>query len=223
MKIETTFPDQQYLESLAKQLEDKAMAGLSSMDKIMIFGNVAMNWLPDLLSDQNIKWRKTKIKVKELVLTGTNPIWNSIIIDKCQRSPEKFQQFLSENPDQIRLFSEAIFDNTPIMIREESDKSLRVLDGMHRTIAAIRDGFEEIEAFIGTNTNAAKPQCEPHLIYDLLRSYQRQINTDKAGLITSIKYLRKAYSNVDELLRNRFSKSWIPNDEIQAIIQAALD
>lgn len=223
MTIKTTFPDHQYLENLSKHLEQKALAGLSAMDKIMIFGNVAMNWLPDILSDQNIKWRQSKIKLNQLVLTGTNPIWNPIIIDKCQRSPGKFHQFLSENPDQIELFSEAVFDNTPIMIREEPDKSLRVLDGMHRTIAAIRDGLKEIEAFIATNSNTPQPQCEPHLVYDLLRSYHRQINTDRASLITSLKYLRKAYSNVDDLLRNRFNKSWVPNDEMQAIIQEALE
>ena len=45
---------------------------------------------------------------------------------------------------------------------------------------------------------------------------------DRKSLIVALKVLRKAYVNVDDLLKNRLSPAGIADDEIQAIIQDAL-
>ena len=119
------------------------------------------------------------------------------------------------------MFLDAKYEDIPILIRFEDDK-YKVLDGMHRTIAAIREGKETIQAFIARSIGKPAPYCEPHVIYDFLRAYHRKMNLDRNGLIISLRFLRHSYANVDELLINRFNKQWVPDDEIQEIIQEAL-
>jgi len=221
-ELKTSFPDADYLKSLANHLERRMLAEFSDLQKIMVFGNAAMNWLPDLMSDTIVQWRREKVPVNNIVLTGTNPTWNAIIIEKCHRSAVEFKQYLQDHPESRDLFKDAVFDPLPILLRQEKDQTLRVLDGMHRFIAALRDNLESIDAYIGQLAVDPKPQCEPHLVYDLLRAYHRGINKDRLSLITALKFLRKAYANVDNLLRYRFTYLWVPSEELQKVIAEAL-
>jgi len=219
--MKTSFPDKKIIEKFALGLQNKVLPRLSPLEKILVFAGVAMNWQADFLLDETIKWRKKKLKLDDLYLTGTNPRWNAIVIDKCQRSPKKFRDYLLKNPAAKTIFKKAKFSLYPILVHHE-DKKLKVFDGMNRVIASLREGKKEIEAWVATPNKKPKPKVEPHVIYDFLRSYHRGINKDRKGLIAALKFLRKSYSNVDQLLKERFNIDWVPSEEIQKIIRDSL-
>lgn len=193
-----------------------------ALEKLVTYCGANLNWVADYISDENIRWSKKTLSLDKLWLTGTGLEWNKIIIDKCERSPQKLRDLFHNDPSIVGLFSGAIFDNIPILVRFEENK-YKVFDGMHRTIAAIRDGRKNIQAFVAAPKGKPKPKCEPHVVYDFLRSYQRKINTDRNGLITALRFLRHSYANVEDLLKNRFNKSYVHDDEIQKIIKEAFE
>jgi len=220
--MKTSFPDKKFLNKLLKYSKKKADISLDVVEQLLIYSGASLNWIGDYVTDKNAQWTKEKLNIDRLYLTGTNPKWNAIIIDRCKRSPQKLREYFIKNKGAKKLFAEAKYQNLPILIRYE-DNQYKVLDGMHRTIAAIRDGKKEINAYIVRLKSRPRPQCEAHLVYDLLRSYNRGINKDKNGLVSVLRFLRHSYSNVDDLLRKRFSKPYIPgDDEIQDIIKISL-
>jgi len=217
----TNFPDSEFLNNLIRHIQEKVNSSQQPLEKLITHCSAAMNWIADYITDENVAWSKKTLPLDALWLTRTNPKWNVIVIDKCERSPQKLRELLNTDSSIVELFSGAVFEDLPILVRYENEK-YKVLDGMHRTIAAIRDGRSDIQVFIAKVQGNPKPKCEPHVVYDLLRAYHRKINTDRSGLITALRFLRHSYANVEDLLKNRFSKSWVPDDEIQTIIQESL-
>ncbi len=216
------FPDADYLERLIAHVCAKVSEQQSPLERFQMHCNATMNWIADYLTDPNVRWTRETIATNDLYLTGTNPVWNGIIIDQCERSPARLANAMRDDPQVLAQFKDVAFDPLPILIRFEKDK-LRVLDGMHRVVAAIRDGRNSIEAYVARHIGEPRPACEPHVVYDLLKAYHRGLNTDRTALITALRFLRRAYGNVDDLLRHRFIKAWVPDDEIQAIIAEALN
>ena len=196
------------------------MGTRSDADNLLTYSGALMNWLGDYLTDPNIRWVKKNIPIHTLYLTGTNPKWNKIIIAQAKRSPKMLHRVLLL-PKVQHMFKSIKNDGTPILVRYDEGK-YKVLDGMHRVIGAIRDDKEKIAAYIAYQKGKARPMCEPHVVYDLLRAYQRKLNTDKKSLIAALRFLKKSYSNVEELLRKRFNASWLPDPKLQAIIQEVL-
>lgn len=216
----SSFPDKNFLRNLANNLQNITESYQNPEEKLLMYTGAAMNWIGDFITDKNIKWKKAVIEIDKLTLTGTNPKWNRVIIDACGRSPEKFRDFL-KIPKNRRIFSAARFNKAPILIRIENNQH-KVLDGMKRVIAAILKDKKTINAFVAKSTWRPRPKCEPHIIYDFLRAYQRGINKNRKDLISALKFLRKSYSNVDDLLKNRFNKNWLPDPKIQKVIKEAL-
>ncbi len=218
---DTNFPDLDYLNGLIKYIKQKNARYEKPLDVLVKECSSSMNWIADYITDENALWTKEKILLDDLYLTGTHPEWNKIIIDKCERSPKKLKELFNSDNKIVKIFTEAKFDEAPILVRHEDGK-YKVLDGMKRVIAAIRDDKKTILAYVARLKGRPRPKCEPHLIYDLLKAYHRGLNKDREALITALKFLRKSYGNADYLLKERFSKSWVPSDEIQEIIQEAL-
>jgi len=218
----TNFPDKGFLKRLTQHIKEKTESAQEPIEQLITCCSAAMNWIADYITDETVQWSKESLSINNLYLTGTNPQWNAVIIDRCKRSPKELRELLAADSEAATLFSEAKFKDLPILVRFEDEK-YKVLDGMHRTIAAIRDNKKIIEAFVARSQGKPCPKCEPHVVYDLLRPYHRKINQDREGLITALRFLRHSYANVDDLLRTRFSKPYIPgDDEIQDIIQEAL-
>lgn len=218
----TTFPDAEYLRELMENEQRKCAEGRSDLAKLLMYCGDSLNWVADFILDPHVKWEKRVLKLDDLYLTGTTPEWNRIIIDQCERSPQKLRDLLATDGQCRALFSSATWSDKPILARAEEDH-LKVFDGMHRVIAGIRDQRQEITAFIGRlEGEKHAPVCEPHVVYDLLRAYIRKLNPDRAGLIAALRFLRKAYSNVDDLLKNRFNFAAVPDQEIQEIIVEAM-
>lgn len=215
------FPDKKYLQNLSRHTQSIIGRRLPLKNQLMAHSGVMLNWVSDYLTDSNIQWLKKKIKLDDLTLTGTNPRWNKIIIEKCERSPQKLRALFKTNKSLKSVFKTAKFSALPILVRLEK-KKYSVLDGMYRVIAAIRDNKTGVAAFVAKKAGKPKPQCEPHVVYDLLRAYQRGLNKDRKALITALRFLRKSYSNVTDLLKERFNKDWVRDEEIQKIIREAL-
>lgn len=192
-------------------------------DKLQIYSGALLTWVGDYITDRNIDWQYKKILIKDLYLTGTFPEWNVILIEKCQRSGEKFQKLLVDEPKLKEMFlSVKDFDN-PILIRFEDGKNM-VLDGMYAVIGAVLRGEVEIESWVAVYNGDPKPQCETHVIYDLIRPFHRGYNRDVEGLKSALKYLHKSFVNVDELLRERFNEKWVLDDqELSQIIKDVIE
>ena len=218
------FPDKDYMRELVRQLRAKVEAYQADKptDQLVMYSGAAMNWLGDYLTDEAIKWELKELLIDELRLSGTNPDWNEIVIDRCERSPKKLREMFRADADVIKRFQGAVYKPIPILVRYENGE-YRVLDGMKRTIAAIRDGRETIQAYVATQAEKSRPVCEPHVVYDMLRAYERGLSADRAGLVAALRFLRESYANVEDLLRNRFSDSWVHNKELQVIIKEVID
>lgn len=215
-----SFPDQKYLAWLLEDMTRRNSArGVE--DKIIAEAGAALNWVGDYISDKSLVWSKETLELDSLWLTGINPKWNRIIIDDLQRSPIAFRKWLDEDENRKDLFSSAKYSTHPILVRHEEDK-LKVLDGMHVVVAAIIAGYTAIEAFVCAPTGKAQPHCEPHVIYDLIRAYDRKINTDRAGLMAALRFLKNSYANVEPLLRERFTGGWMLNQEVREIVEEVL-
>ena len=219
----TTFPDPDYLANLVAHEQARFDREATDTERLLTLAGVSMNWLADILLDPNIEWMRQTLLVDDLYLTGTIPEWNKVIIDECQRSPRQLRERLAQDLAVRALFASVTSNPIPLLVRFDDDK-YKVFDGMHRTIAAIRDDHTTIEAYVGrlaTGKNY-RPVCEPHVVYDVLRPFLRKINTDKVGLRATLRYLLQSYSNVADLLKHRFNHAAVPDEEVQLIISEVL-
>ncbi|MEK7615502.1 MAG: hypothetical protein AAB431_03915 [Patescibacteria group bacterium] len=218
----TTFPDEEYLQTIVEGEKRRAEEHLSLTEKLVMYSGAEMNSIGDAFSDPHMRWEKKELNVEELVLTRTNPEWNEVIIKRAEKSPVNLRKLMEEDPIIATLFAGAYWNESPILVRAES--GYHVFDGMHRVVAAIRDNRKTVTAWVATPETAVvlQPACEPHIIYDFLRAYQRGSNLDRDGLIAALKFLKKAYGNVGPLLKDRFGPEWIPDEELQSIIAEVL-
>lgn len=129
---------------------------------------------------------------------------------------------MQSDPKVAALFHDIVVEDMPILVREDEGK-MKVLDGMHRVIAAIRDGKAMITAYTARQNSMPRPMCEPHVVHDLIRAYDRKLTKDRQGMIVELRYLRSCYANVDQLLRERFTGGWMPNQEIREIVDEVLN
>lgn len=209
-----------YIRKLIKALEKKASA-YPPETKLMMLSGAALNWIADFVTDKSIRWSKKKISIDTLYLTGTNPKWNRIIIDRCGRSPSKLRTLMAKDRKVRALFRAAKYASAPILVHRD-EKKYKVLDGMNRIIAALRADKKYIFAYVASPAGKSCPRCEPHIVYDLIKPYQRGINRDRRGLIITLRFLRKSYANVDGILRERLGARWLHDPKLQKIIRAAL-
>lgn len=213
------FPDE-YLRGLEKNHKNKVEESLSTAERLLMYSGARLNWVGEYINDESIHWTLEKINVNNLTLTGTSPVWNAIIIDKADRNPEKLRQLL-KNPKISKMFKNSRYVDIPILVRKDGEK-LKVLDGMNRTIAAIRDGIQKINAYVGIRTGSPNLIIEPHVIYDFIRAYQ-QGRGNEEDLKGGLRFLLDAYTNVRELLKTRLGPDWIKDEGIQQIIKEVLE
>ncbi len=213
------FP-KEYLEGLAKNHQEKVIQDLDATGQILMYAGSRLNWVGEYVNDESIHWELNTLKVDSLTLTGTSPEWNQITLEQAQADPRKLRELLKDNKIK-QLFNEAKFSDVPILVRGEDDK-LKLLDGMNRTVAAIRDGVDEIQAYVGTRIGEPQAQIEAHVIYDLIRAREQgrgNVNDFKAAL----RFLVHSYSNTRGLLETRFNADWVNSPQIQTIIEEVLN
>ncbi len=220
----SNFPDEEYLKGLVEAQKQHIENYQTPIELLVMWSGAALNWIGDAFTDPHTVWSKENLVVHELTLTGTNPEWNEVIIKRAEKSPVKLKQLMSEDDTVAKMFATAEWHEAPILVRADEAGKLKIFDGMHRVVAAIRDGREEVTAWVARRNTTVpfKPACEPHVIYDFLRAYQLGSNKDRQGLIAALKFLKQAYGNVEHLLKERFGPAWIPDNELQEIIAEAL-
>ena len=217
----TTFPDKEYLHILIEHESIAVKEDFSEIEQLLALSGAKLNWIADFISDENIEWKKETISLDSLYLTGVNPEWNHYIKILANGSPKVMNE-LMQTDTTLRSMSEKLpASDFPILVRIENDKK-KVLDGMNRTLRALYDGKDTVEAYVGYQISKPKPHCEAHVVYDILRAYQRGLNTSKQDCVAALRFLKNSYVNVEELLRTRFSAEWIDNKDLQEIILEAL-
>lgn len=216
-----SFPDDDYFRDFVKFELAKTEKTNTDMDNMLMSAGAQLKWVGDIFSDDGWQWEKKTMTIDQLTLTGVSPDFNLIVIDRAKRSPVALRQIISAEPLVRKQLTQFQHDPRPILVRHDGP-ALKVLDGMGRVLAAIRDRDQKIEGYIGTPPAVLKPHCEPHVVYDLLRPYEQKRTTNVDGLIAALRYLRATYANVDDLLRKRFGPEWVKNEDVQIVIRHAL-
>lgn len=219
--VNMSFPDPRYLQQLTDHLAKKVEQYQTPGERLAMLSGAALNWIAEYVLDPSIGWTLEMLSVDDLYLTGTGPEWNAIIIDRAQHSPTQLRTLMHENAEVQKLFSREVFSDVPILIRYEENK-YKVLDGMHRAVVAIRDDHATIRAYVGRQQKTPQPICEAHVLYDLIRAYQRGGKKDAEALVSALRFLHHHYSNVGRLLHGRFGPQWFPDQDVQECIKKAL-
>lgn len=216
-----------YLQALANHEDNKTAAlHTDARSRILINSGVRLNWIGDFLANPKNKFKKISIPVEKIYFTGTTPEWNDILLKKCKRSVFEFIKLIkSDKVIRAKFSREASYGKQPILMRHADQAGYyKVLDGMHRFIGAVIKGQKKITAFVPLNENKYLPICEAHLVYDLIRGYQRNA-ADKKGandLFHALSLLRRCYSNVPDLLRKRFNFKYVSDKGVQEVIKKVL-
>lgn len=211
-----------YLHKLVEQHRGWALDHLSDpAAQLLMYSGAMLNWVGEFVNDADVSWQLTSVPVDSITLTGMNPTINAITIDRAERKSAKLREILDSDDDARKLFEQFTFSDFPILLRRDGDE-LKVLDGMQTTIAAIRDGKTEIQAYIGESHGQPKRIVEPHVVYDFLRAYKQQ-GGNKDDLAAALRFLLQHYTNVRELLQTRFANEWMRDDDIAEIISGLLE
>jgi len=222
----TTF--EKYLQELAKH-EDKKTFSLERdpRSRILVNSGVRLNWIGDFLSNPKNKFKKISIPVEKIYFTGSSLDWNEILLKKCNRSVQEFVKLIKTDKSiRAKFIKESSYTKQPILVRHtEQAGYYKVLDGMHRFVGAVVRGHKRLDAFVPLNENKYLPICEAHVIYDLIRGYQRNAKDKKGAgdLFHALRLLKRCYSNVPELLRTRFNFKYVPDKNVQAVIRKVLN
>lgn len=215
-----------FLDKLAIHESIKNEDFLDSRGKILVNAGIQLNWLGDFLSNPKIKYKKAVLPVYKILFTGTNPEWNVVLLERCKRLVKDFQVLIKEDEKlREKFISESSFGKEPILVRKtDKDDVYQVLDGMHRFVGAVINGKESVDVYVPINEDEHLPVCEPHVIYDLIRGFQRNAkeNEGKKELYYALKLLSRTYENVNELLNKRFSFEYMADRNVQDVIDRIL-
>jgi hypothetical protein len=217
---------EKYLQNLANHESERNKLFLDSREKILVNAGIRLNLIGDFISNPKIKYKLKSIPINRVLFTGTNPSWNKILIDQCEESVEKFQTLIKSNlAIKKRFLKEASFGDEPILMRGADENGLyHVFDGMHRFVGAVLKNKKTISAYVPINEDKHLPVCEAHIVYDLIRGFQRQAKDQqgKRELYCALKLLARTYENVVNLLKNRFSFKYVPDKDVQKIIEKVI-
>ncbi|MBU4216849.1 hypothetical protein L6270_03410 [Candidatus Parcubacteria bacterium] len=218
---------EQYLENLGKHEDEKSKSLLDSRGLILVNAGIHLNRIGDYIANPKIKYKKIRIPMEKILFTGTEPDWNKILIEKCHRRVDEFKTLVAKD-DRIRkkMESEASFGNETILLRESNEAGYYlVFDGMHRFVGAVLKNKKNILAYVPINEKKHLPICEAHVVYDLIRSFQR-VKKDKISkqeLYCALRLLARTYENVIGLLEKRFDFKNLPDEDVQEIIKKVVE
>lgn len=215
-----------FLEALADHEEKKIENTLSVRQRLLVNAGIQMNWMGDFLANPAIKYKEQDIPLQNIRFTGTNPAWNRVLLDQCDRSIAAFQQLVQEDENIRHQFEqEASYGTEPILLIGPDEEGFYLpLDGMHRLVGAALQQRTSMKAFVTSHAEHHLPICEAHVVYDLIRAYQRNARDEQGGtqLYHALCLLIRTYANVPTLLRERFGRDHVAHEDIQEIIERVL-
>ncbi|MEM1312805.1 MAG: hypothetical protein AAGF07_05080 [Patescibacteria group bacterium] len=220
---------EKYLADLAEHEQQKSLNILKNNPReiIKLFAGHRLNWLGDYFGNSNIVWSKIHLEINKIKFTGTSPELNIILKEKCDGLPSKLIDLM--NTDQkVRAVIEkyASYSEEPILVRNnQSGDNFLVLDGTHRLLGKILHKAQKIWVWYPENEFELLPECEAHVVYDLIRGYIRHAKDEegKIALQHSLKLLIRTYSNVKSLLQNRFNSNYVSDPSVQEVIAKVLE
>ncbi len=217
---------EKYIKNLADHEDEKSKSFLDSRKRILVNAGIRLNWIGDFIANPKIKYKKVKISVDNILFTGTNPEWNKVLIGQCRKSVKKFKELIKKNLEIKKRFAcEVSYSNVPILIRGPDERGFfRVFDGMHRFVGAVLKSKKTVMAYVPISEQKHLPICEAHVVYDLIRGFQRHAK-DKQGKIElyhALKLLARTYENVVELLEYRFNYTYVADEKVQEIIRRVI-
>ena len=218
-----------YLIDLAEHEQDKSLALLENNpnETIKVFAGHKLNWLGDFFGNSKIIWAKKSIPLNQIKFTGTSPELNEILLEKAHRSPEKLIELVGSNKiTKQTIEKHATYSDHLIVVRNEFDTGkYLMLDGTHRLLGLILSGVNEVSVWYPVNEREFLPECEAHVIYDLIRGYLRNAKDEqgKIELYHALRLLDRTYGNVADLLKNRFSEKYMFDSGVQEIIRTILN
>jgi len=213
-----SFPDRDYLKRRAQKMFEVLIAHHSAEEVFSVLADALLQWQGAYVTDLSHQWILQELRLDDLYLTGMNADLNTIIIDRCERSPKKLRDVLAADAAVRVKLAVIQADAEPIMVRTDWTGKLAVLDGMNRVVAAIRDGRQTIQAFVGRREGSLRLQVAPGIPYSFCRAY-RIGAIDDEGLVTVLRIMRSMYVNMDPLLQERFT--WEP--DLIPLLKRALD
>ena len=218
----------QFLESLGEK-EAKKVESLVSEDprkKILINGGVFLNWLGDFFANPEITWRKIEVDIDQIRFTGTNPELNKILLERAEKKPAKLREILDADPEVKKYITDIASNNQVLIVvrHGENEGEYKMLDGSHRLLTMILEGKEKTIVWYPGNELELLPVCEAHVVYDLIRGFIRNAKDEegKKELYYALKLLIRAYSNVPDLLMNRFNSEYVFDEDVQEVIKKVL-
>jgi len=206
---------QELIDKMTPVMRDRFEKWWTQGDKLLAYTGGLINWVGDYLTDENVEWSKETMKVDDIILTGTNPEFNAVIVDQCQRDAKQLRDLLNSDSEVKKLFDKIEYNlDNPILVRKKDDNFM-VLDGMYEMMALVRDNVDEIEVYVAREKPGATPlpYCEPHLIYDIIRPCHRGYNRDIPGVIAALRFVKNSYANAKDLIKERFNEKWVLEDE----------
>lgn len=186
---------------------------------------VALNSMWDYLGTPDAKYERKKVLLNDIYLTGTSPDINTITIDTCKRDVKTLRKLIDEKSDvKDTLTWWASFWEETVLLIDVWEGKYKSFDGMHRIVGHILSWKEYIDAYVLVNYGEFLPHNEPHVVYDIIKAFQRSQRTpiEREYLKGALKLLIQNTWNAKYLLWNRFHSKYLKDDDVQEIIQEAL-
>lgn len=216
--------DKKFLKELADHEKEKVEAELSDRERTIMYAGARLNWVGDYIGNPAMLWEEKDLELEELEFTGNN----EFLINVCERSPKIFQEMITNDPKLKEKYTQdASFGDEAILVRTSDHDFVKykILDGLHRVVGACLSGRKTIRAMVPQNEKNVKPVCEAHTVYDLIRGFIRNRHNEigREELFFALKLLINTYSNVEDLLKNRFNEEWVKDKATQEIISKVLE
>lgn len=181
-----------------------------------------------MLSSTKYTWQCKNIALDTVVLTGMSPIIDAYIIEKCKRNPSNFKEAWRRDKQMredilgagIKKHPER--DHFPIFVFKTDEEKYKVFDGMRRTLLALIDEKEIIQAWVGTEVNPdGQSLIGADKGYFLLQMYKRADDEDEAmkRAVTKIgKEIVHNYRDGKEVLAERIG-GWSHDPQISELFK----
>lgn len=192
---------------------------------LVLLGWVALNSIGDYLWSDQAQFNSMEVSINQITFTWTSPEINEILLDVCKWSPACLEELIQKNRAiKMKLKSWASFWEEEVLLRKTWKSSYKSFDWMHRIVWHILQWKTKIKAYVLMNEWKFMPNCEPHVIYDIIKAYHRSDKSDQDAkdFIWALRLLWKYTWNAKNIIENRFNKNYLKDKDIQKLISESL-
>jgi hypothetical protein len=186
-------------------------------------------WVHRTLTNTQFCWSLEKVRLDDVTMTGMSPYMDKVL-KQAQWTPSKFARIWkrgrrytkAKEAEGIRPYSQR--DYFPILLRE-SDRQLKVFDGMRRTCVAALQEKADVIAWVGRICRSKGfSLINPDKVLALRVLYDNSPTKDqkllKAIQVIMRRYL-KQYRNGEEVVKNVLSE-WEEDPNLAKVVKDIL-